>query len=159
MFCLLPEWVSLNSLQQLNTWKMQIDINLTTKRCQHFREELNSLKHLGLGLISPLNLFGIFNSLPFSSLPTLSFYTCECAAKILLRSSQYAPLPSNGYLRCLGPGQSSSTLHLRAYLLSANLIKASPFSNQFPWALVQKERSIWASYGLPLKVYLNPPNL
>ena len=59
---------------------MQIDINLTTKtmfQYQLFREELNSLKHLGLGLISLLNLFGIFNSLPFSSLSTLSLYTCE----------------------------------------------------------------------------------
>ena len=122
---------------------MQIDINLTTKtmfKYQHYREELNSLKHLGLGLISLLNLFGIFNSLPFSSLPTLSLYTCERVAKILLRSPQYVLLPSNGYLRCLWPGQSSPTLHLRANLLSANLIKASPFSNQILWALVQKER-------------------
>ena len=140
----------LEKCKSISTWP--------PKRCQHFWEA-NSVKYLGLGPISPLSLFGIFRSLPFSFLPTLSLYTCERVAKLLLRSSQYVFLPSNGYLRCLGPGQSSATLHLRAYLLSANLIKASPFSNQFSWALVQRERSTWPSYGFPLKVSFNSPHL
>ena len=55
---------------------MQIDINLTTKtmfKYQHFREELNSLKHLSLGLISPLN-FGISEFLIAFHFPPCPLY-------------------------------------------------------------------------------------